>query len=90
LKEIRTFNEVFKDIKKEVKEHDLSRQARNRGTATGLKGSSDEFEPVQDSGDTDSEVGTIPLDIMDDEQQDIDDDDRQVLNDRILGIINVF
>ena len=58
--------------------------------AKGRAHSDGEFEPVDGNSGSDSEVGTIPLDIMDDEQQDIDDEDRQVLNERILGIINVF
>ena len=46
----------------------------------------------EDACEEDDEMGIIPESMVDiDElEQDIDDDDRQVLNDRILGIINVF
>ena len=50
---------------------------------------SEEEENNEEYGDED-DVGIIPEGMVDLDEQDIDDDDRQVLNDRILGIINVF
>ena len=88
MKEVRTFDEVFKAIKKETNENKKQR-AENQINSNQVI-SEDEDENNEEDGDEDDDVGVIPEGMLDLDEQDIDDEDRQVLNDRILGIINVF
>lgn len=118
MKEVRTFDEVYKSIKAKVKEQQARRVAKQRRReqypegnggrrplvaagseddvddededGDGLDGDEDRVRHAEDSGNE-----LEALDGRDAEQealdeQGIDDQDREVLNDRILGIINVF
>ena len=103
MKEVRTFDEVFKSIKTKVKDHEAQRvvgkgpnyQNRHPKQQFDDLGNEydDEDEDQEDLQPLDDEYGNEDdfdgeEEILDD--QDIDDHDREVLNDRILGIINVF
>lgn len=91
MKEVRTFDEVFKAIKNTVKEKQIKRGPSN------LK--HDHDEPEYDDEDDQDECDIAPLDdeygneedfIDDGDDQEVDQQDREILNERILGIINVF
>ena len=72
-KEVRTFDEVFKQIK-----HDQKRQEHSC--------SDDEFEaPLNDEYGGEYDYGEEMND-----DQDIEGNDREILDDRILGILNIF
>ena len=73
-KEVRTFDEVFKQIKTKQKEHDRN-SSEDEGSEQALN---DEYGGEYDYGE----------EILDD--QDIEGNDREILDDRILGILNVF
>lgn len=90
LKEIRTFDEVFKEIRKDQK---IMKEKREQG----LPLDDDELSGEEAEDDNrlhtegDEDYNPIPEDLTDElDEQDIHDEDRQVLNDRVLGIINIF
>jgi|DEB0MinimDraft_12_1074336.scaffolds.fasta_scaffold09455_2 hypothetical protein len=83
MKEVRTFDEVYSSIKKETADHEKQKFVKRSIQ-----------QPMEESEEEDSEaeyeIGEIPenLDYVDD--NDINDQDREVLNGRILGLINMF
>ena len=70
-KEVRTFDEVFKQIKNKQKENDRQ-SSDDEGSELALN----------------DEYGEYGDEVLDD--QDIEGNDREILDDRILGILNVF
>ena len=93
MKEIRTFDEVFKAIKKDQKEMKEKKEQGIPLEEEELEELSEQLEDDEEgpmSEDSD-EINPIPSDMEDEvDNQDILDEDRQVLNDRVLGIINIF
>jgi hypothetical protein len=82
MKEVRTFGEVYNSIKKETEEYQKSKI----GKRVPLVVESEEEEYT----DSDHEIGEIPEDLEYVDDNDIGYQDREVLNGRILGLINVF
>ena len=88
MKEIRTFDEVYKEIKKQIKEKErMKRQSKLQD-----HDDEDEYEQMNpyDEYGMEEDGLEIPQNIEDLEDQDISRQDREVLNERILGILNVF
>ena len=76
---MRTFDEVFKQIKTKQKEHDQKRQEQSCSDDEGSEiPLNDEYGGEYDYGE---ELN---------EDQDIEGNDREILDDRILGILNIF
>lgn len=119
MKEVRTFEEVFKSIKAKAKDHQKRKEAmlkkRELAKKQHKKGLEEDATESEDDGDFENDTDLeenhlsnmynfaqdefgndnqfdLDKDLSEDplDDQDIDDQDREVLNDRILGIINVF
>lgn len=90
MKEIRTFDEVFKAIKKEENQNKQKRQIALQKKQPLSEEEDEDDDEEKDEYEEDDGIEMIPAKLDDLDDQDIDDNDRQVLNERILGIINVF
>lgn len=90
MKEIRTFDEVYKEIKKQIKEKErMKRQNKHQMQDNDEEDEYEQMNPYDEYGMEEDGL-EIPQNIEDLEDQDISRQDREVLNERILGILNVF
>ena len=70
----------------------LVKRMKEQGHDFEEQANEDSFNQEDDlyNSDQENEIQPIPSDLSDDLDNDIGDEDRQVLNDRVLGIINVY
>jgi hypothetical protein len=102
-KEIRTFDEVYKSIKSKVNDFDQKRKAKLKNGQVRLNINEKQNSDNEYDDEDDYEEDVIPLneeygneedfgDEYEEENydQDIEGKDREILDNRILGIIDVF